>query len=548
MSASSKKKLRKEQNAAAMTEKQQQAQKEAKSLKRYTLTFIVSMVLIAALVIGIVLYNPVNRAIDNSTVAITVGGHELKIPLLNYFYINKLDECYADFNEKYGEYAFLYAGIEGLDFYKPLDEQAYPKAENKTWADYFIDEAVDQAHRMYSLYLDAQENNYKLTEEELKEIETEIDDTEFYALYYYGFSSLDAYLRSVYGGSSNEENFREYLTIHATAQSYYNHYYDELDFGDKDYREHEKDKYENYTFFDVSMYQIMVSSYYKGGTKDENGNTTYSDAEKKAAADAALKDAKALSEGKYKDKEFFDKAIAALEINKDKESVESTRYESLPGGENISDEQLREWLEEERTESDMLMFPTTVKDEDGKETITGYYVVMFHGREDNNMNLVNVRHILLQIKQKTDKDGNKTFDETDKAAVLKKAEEMLENFKNGKDTSAEAFGELAKKESKDGSAKEGGIIADVYPGKTVTEFNDWCFDKDRKVGDTGIVLTDYGYHIMFFESFDEQTYRDYLIDQVLSTEASDKWAEEIIKDTDCVRGNLSRLDTDRTMA
>ena len=32
----------------------------------------------------------------------------------------------------------------------------------------------------------------------------------------------------------------------------------------------------------------------------------------------------------------------------------------------------------------------------------------------------------------------------------------------------------------------------------VEAFNDWCFDADRKVGDYGIVKTQYGYHIMYF--------------------------------------------------
>ena len=32
----------------------------------------------------------------------------------------------------------------------------------------------------------------------------------------------------------------------------------------------------------------------------------------------------------------------------------------------------------------------------------------------------------------------------------------------------------------------------------VTEFNDWCFDSARKPGDTGIVDTQYGAHVMYF--------------------------------------------------
>ena len=32
----------------------------------------------------------------------------------------------------------------------------------------------------------------------------------------------------------------------------------------------------------------------------------------------------------------------------------------------------------------------------------------------------------------------------------------------------------------------------------VAEFSDWCFDQSRQPGDTGIVKTSYGYHIMYF--------------------------------------------------
>ena len=32
----------------------------------------------------------------------------------------------------------------------------------------------------------------------------------------------------------------------------------------------------------------------------------------------------------------------------------------------------------------------------------------------------------------------------------------------------------------------------------VETFNDWCFDASRKPGDTGIVETSYGMHVMYF--------------------------------------------------
>ena len=36
----------------------------------------------------------------------------------------------------------------------------------------------------------------------------------------------------------------------------------------------------------------------------------------------------------------------------------------------------------------------------------------------------------------------------------------------------------------------------------VTEFNDWIFDEARKPGDTGIIETTYGYHIMYYVNND----------------------------------------------
>jgi len=41
----------------------------------------------------------------------------------------------------------------------------------------------------------------------------------------------------------------------------------------------------------------------------------------------------------------------------------------------------------------------------------------------------------------------------------------------------------------------------------VKNFNDWCFDPNRQVGDTGIVQTDFGYHIIYFVQGGEGWYR-----------------------------------------
>jgi hypothetical protein len=63
---------------------------------------------------------------------------------------------------------------------------------------------------------------------------------------------------------------------------------------------------------------------------------------------------------------------------------------------------------------------------------------------------------------------------------------------------------MAIESSEDGgSAANGGLYTRVHEGRMVPEFNDWCFDDVRKFGDTALVKTTYGYHVMFFvDSYD----------------------------------------------
>ena len=79
MSASSKKKLRKEQEAAKMTEKQLTAQKEAKKNNLYTTLFVVVMVAILAIAIVVGVSQTVTNSgvREKNTVALTVGEHQI---------------------------------------------------------------------------------------------------------------------------------------------------------------------------------------------------------------------------------------------------------------------------------------------------------------------------------------------------------------------------------------------------------------------------------------------------------------------------------------
>ena len=155
MSASSKKMLRKEQNAAAMTEKQLQEQKEAKKLRLYTGIFAVAI----AVMILVVAFSRVSSSgiIPRSTTALTVGGTKVSAAELNHYYIDSVN----NFLNSYGDYVSMF----GLDTTKALDDQFYNEAEEQTWSDYFLETATASAQNMYAIYNEAKANGFTMSDE-----------------------------------------------------------------------------------------------------------------------------------------------------------------------------------------------------------------------------------------------------------------------------------------------------------------------------------------------------------------------------------------------
>lgn len=138
---------------------------------------------------------------------------------------------------------------------------------------------------------------------------------------------------------------------------------------------------------------------------------------------------------------------------------------------------------------------------------------------------VNVRHILITPEATQEGEETVITDEAWNSAETK-AQAILDQWNAGKKTE-ESFAELANKESSDpGSNTNGGLYEAVREGQMVPEFNDWCFDGSRKVGDTGIVKTTYGYHIMYFSG--SQTIWQESARQAMETEFSQNLVTEIL--------------------
>ena len=170
---------------------------------------------------------------------------------------------------------------------------------------------------------------------------------------------------------------------------------------------------------------------------------------------------------------------------------------------------------------------------------SGYsYVLLFENRISPDYATVDVRHILVEA-QVADKEAGATDKEM--ALALEQAEKYLAEWQEGEATE-ESFAALANEKSTDtGSNTNGGLYENIYPGQMVEPFEDWCYG-DRKAGDTGLVETEYGVHIMYYVGESEQTYRDFMITNTLVSADAQAWYDALVEAVSTTDGNTKYID------
>lgn len=540
MSASSKKQLRKEQNLAALTEKQLQEKKESRKLKIYTISFVVVIALIIALGLFLIGRNTVvNSGVMQKTTAVKIGEHKLSAVELNYFYVDYIQETYNYWYETYGNMTDSYvAMLYGLNTAAPLDQQFYDAENQVTWAEFFANQAVKDATAIYAVYDEAVAKGFTLTEEQKASIDYDMQMFQLYASMSKA-PTLEDYLVSMYGKGSTEKSFRKYLEINALVEAYYTEYGTSLTYDDADYRAYEAEHYDDFTSYSYAYFYVDADKFLEGGTEGEDDKITYSDEETKASVEAAKAVADALVISEATDSAALKEQIKLIETYKDlndsefyvKEDILHTSVSAIS---NITGDTIRSWLSDDaRVAGDKTVFADerTVTAEDGTKTTTtyGYFVMIVDEINENKIDLVNVRHILFGFEGGlTDAEGNTTYSEAEKQAALTKANAVLDTYNAGERTE-DAFAALVKDNSDDsGSVNNGGLYEGVYPGQMVEAFNDWCFSEERQPGDVEPIETEYGWHLMYYVGADDMTYRDYMIENTLRNKDVGEWYEALV--------------------
>ena len=539
MSASSKKKLRKAEQAEKLTEKQLAEQKEAKNLKIYTTIFVVvlAVMVVFAAVTGTVKTIQGKGIREKNTVALTLNEQELSNAELNYYYIDSVNQ----FLSNYGDYAYLF----GLDTTVALDQQIYNEETGETWADSFIATAVENAKAVYALCQAAEEAGFTLSEADETDINNAISEVEMYAILSYGYPTFDDYLKAMYGRGANEESFRNYYTMGYTAQAFQNYYADTLTYEDADLREAEAGNYSTYSSYSYNSYYLNVLNLVE---KDAEGN--YTDEQYADAVELAEEYAKTLIQG-VANVEALDAAVAALPVNAEIENAASTAnvdvlYDSV-------NTVIADWVTASHRKAGDITYianESVSTDENGNETtkVSGYHVVLFNGSTDNNTPMANVRHILCAFEGGTlDEAGQKIYSDSEKNDAKLAADLLLSKWKNG-DATEESFAELANNESDDGDGTTGGLYEDINPSTSFVEnFKKWAL-ADHEPGDTEVIETEYGYHVMYYSGDSELTYRDYMITNDLKNADMNAWYSELVEAMTAVIQDTQYMSTDLVLS
>lgn len=500
MSASREKQLRQELAASgALDTKIEQEKDQQRKEKRSNMLYItVAVLFLLALVASIVWRSNI---IGKNAEAVTIDDQKYTAAEVNFYYWN-------GYNNFLNNYSYLVSYM-GLNSAASLDSQVMNETavgmlgaeEGSTWHDYFLKQAQQQMAVIQVALKKAAEEGYAYTDAVQTQYDATIESLNTTAAA--SGASLKTYLQNAYGPMMTEKVFTEQLMRVSQYTDYINSYYTGLEFTEA---EIDAAYAADPNSFDRISYESVSVSGAAASTKDADGNTVEPTEEESAAALAAAKATAEKILADYKaggDLETLAKAAEGANYS----SNESSTYFSSDMG---------LWLfDENRKQGDATVI----------ESGTTYYVTVLNDRFRMEDPTVDVRHILIATEAgelTTEDEGYEAEQAQLKADAKAAADALLAEWKAGEATE-ESFAALATANTTDpGSQATGGLYENVYPGQMVVEFNDWCFDTARKTGDTDVVETSYGAHVMYFVG-ENVPFWQYEVDSKLRSEAYNEW-------------------------
>jgi hypothetical protein len=457
------------------------------------------------------------KYMNPASVVATVDGQKISIGMYDYYYAS-----IVSYYEQYASY-----GYYSLDTTKDYSKQYTTDDDgNKiSWQKFFETEALKEVEQITTYYSKALEEGVTLTSAQKKTIDKQISTLKDSASQ--NDVSLDQYIKANFGTYCSEDTIRIMLEQYYLSANYKGKFKSETKVTDNDvdkyYNDHKND-YKKIEFY------YIASPY--DATDDNSKNESIKTAEKIMAKMKDKKSVIALVPEVYSSyidsqvKSSMEQDSTLTEKKARKEAVKS--YESnvvttVSGSDSPFDDKMNTWLFSDDTKVGSKKYYI--------DESAGYiYIVLKTSKasveEDETYT---VRHILVAPESGSNSSSSTSekteYTDEQWAAAKKKADSILDKF-NKTDKSEYEFAKLAEQYSTDSASTSsgsndsfGGLYESVTLGQMVPDFEKWSIDDSRKYGDTGIVKSDYGYHIMFFIN-DCPEYQSKIIAQIKSDRLS----------------------------
>ena len=447
-----------------------------------------------------------SRQAKRNTVVMKIGDIEISQMDFQVCYYNSYND-------------FLNSNIPshyGLDTSKSLSEQAYYEDSSITWADYFVDQTIENCKVIFPMINEAVKQGFELNQEGIDNVNRTLDNFRENVKQQMEDSGKkeDEVVEDTYGEDAQYEDLKkifEYMELYGRFCKSITDGYTFTEEEKSDYYNENKDDIDTVTARVVPFVFATPEIVEKYGLQ-EGKYSTREEAQKRAEDFI----------GKITDPSSFVKIMMetlteeeiSQNINRTGKVDFSYNTNMTKSSLGMTDEGSRWLFDESRRNGDIAVI----------EADGAYLAVCFIERDNKNFNLCNVRHIMFS--------GN-----TDENKL--KAQTVYNQWKDGEATE-ESFAKLAEEFSQDPiSSDNGGMFENLYKGRMPKPFNDWCFDSSRKPGDTEIIKTSYGYHIMYY-SGTGVNYRNALIAEKMAAEKFSEY-ENVIKSKYGYEENKERI-------
>ena len=235
------------------------------------------------------------------TVVATMGDKELTLGELQLYYINSI---YAFYSQNY-----YYMSMMGLDLSQPLDQQYYMGQEGLTWEQFFLDSALKAWQNYAIVEILAEQENFSIDPQLQAQLDAMPEQLESIAAAY-GYESAEAYLNEEMAPGVNMDSYVNFNRVYCVSNEYVNNYYATQYPNNKDITLYYKANQELFDSNGITRDIGLISSVRhiliqpKGGTTNENGETTYSEEEWATALSEAERIVKQWEEGEATEESF----------------------------------------------------------------------------------------------------------------------------------------------------------------------------------------------------------------------------------------------------